>query len=300
MQVRVAHIRRTVPDECVAIWSKALVLSGLCLEQKLVCGFPLLVAEVEWRRTMRYWNDHAASGKDVGWVAWVACRGVDAEVVLDVDIRSTQLGEVAEDAIMFCHIGILQEAHVCRRTLPPADLNVVNAETITLVPYDPEWRLQFESERQRLQNALSRWLQGGIHHVGSTAIPGIAAKPVIDIIAGVRNLKDARDAFDALRELGYYFEPHRPEEAHHFAKPLPPAPRTHNLHLTEPGSALWRERLAFRDALRSDLTLLLEYEALKRRIYADHNAGRATLTSDSKRPFVARVLASAGVELRPR
>jgi GrpB-like predicted nucleotidyltransferase (UPF0157 family) len=176
---------------------------------------------------------------------------------------------------------------------------LVSHEPIVLVPYDPEWPRRFEAERAVLERVLAPWLEGGIHHIGSTAIPGIAAKPIIDMMAGVRNLAEARAAFDALREHSYLFAPHRPEEAHHFAKPsLRLSEMTHSLHLTEPGSNLWRERLAFRDALRAEPTLMAEYEGLKMRFAADHRQGRMAYTA-AKRPFVARVLASAGIQLAP-
>ena len=177
--------------------------------------------------------------------------------------------------------------------------DVAADEPIALVPYDPEWPRRFDSERAVLERVLAPWLEGGIHHIGSTAIPGIAAKPVIDMMAGVRDLEEARAAFGALAEQSYVFAPHREEEAHHFAKPsLQPSEATHGLHLTQPGSDLWRERLAFRDALRADAGLAAEYEALKRRLAEDDRKGLTSYT-DAKRPFVARVLASAGIRLPP-
>jgi GrpB-like predicted nucleotidyltransferase (UPF0157 family) len=167
---------------------------------------------------------------------------------------------------------------------------------VVVVPYDPEWPLRFEAERALLERVLTPWLQGGVHHVGSTAIPGIAAKPIIDIMAGVRDLEESRSALEPLRELSYFDAPHRPEIAHHFAKPSLQRP-THGLHLTPPGSDLWRERLAFRDALRSSPALAAEYETLKRRLAQEHRLDGQAYTRH-KRAFVAGVLASAGIPLR--
>lgn len=168
---------------------------------------------------------------------------------------------------------------------------------ITVVEYDPDWPRRFESERVLLERVLAPWLHGGVHHVGSTAIPGLAAKPIIDMVAGVRDLEEARAAFGPLREQFYVHAPHRPH-AHWFYKP--PSPhwwrRTHQVHLTQPGTDLWHERLAFRDALRADRALLDEYQALKLRLAQEHGADVLAYTSD-KRAFVARVLASAGIEL---
>jgi GrpB-like predicted nucleotidyltransferase (UPF0157 family) len=168
-------------------------------------------------------------------------------------------------------------------------------QTIVLAPYDPEWARRFEAERVLLERVLAPWLEGGVEHVGSTAIPPIAAKPIVDMVAGVRDLEEARAAYEPLHAVGYVDEPHRPEIAHHFAKPaLELEARTLNLHLTEPSSSLWRERLAFRDALRADPALATEYEALKLRL-AQHPGAVRTYT-DGKRDFVRRVLVAAGVE----
>ena len=135
---------------------------------------------------------------------------------------------------------------------------------------------------------------------GSTAVPGLAAKPILDLLAGVRSLDAARGAFGPLGELGYVHAPHRAAEAHHFAKPSARLSElTHGLHLTEPGSDLWCERLAFRDALRRDPALLAEYAALKARLAREHGDDLAGYTA-GKRALVARVLAAAGLTLADR
>jgi GrpB-like predicted nucleotidyltransferase (UPF0157 family) len=171
----------------------------------------------------------------------------------------------------------------------------VGGEQIVVVPYDPDWPHRFESERSVLERVLEPWHEGGIHHVGSTAIPRIAAKAIIDMIAGVRDLEEARVAFEPLAEVGYVHTPHRPGIAHHFSKPSARlGETTHGLHLTEPGSDLWRERLAFRDALRRDRALAIEYEELKLRLANEH-PGDAEAYTVGKRAFVTRVLAGAGL-----
>jgi len=116
-----------------------------------------------------------------------------------------------------------------------------------VVPYDPEWALRFEVESAMLERVLARWLGGGIHHVGSTAVPGLAAKPVIDIMVGVRDLEEARAASEPLGVLDYAWHTHRPGADAFFKPPTADASEhTHRLYLTEPGSAIWCERLAFR------------------------------------------------------
>ena len=171
-------------------------------------------------------------------------------------------------------------------------------ERIAVVPYDPEWPRRFEAERASLESVLAPWLAGGIEHVGSTAVPGLAAKPIIDMVAGVRDLDGARAAVPALRDHSYVEEPHRPRVAHHFAKPSTRSPE-YGLHLTEPGSDLWRERLAFRDALRRNRTLAAEYAALKLRLIREHGSDLGAYTA-GKRVFVADVLSTVGEALDRR
>lgn len=160
---------------------------------------------------------------------------------------------------------------------------------VTVVDYDATWPRRFAEEAELLTGVLAPWLTGVVHHIGSTAVPGLAAKPILDMMAGVRDLRAAGAAIEPLAAHGYRHAPHRPE-AHWFHQPADPdAPRTHQLHLTEPGSDLWRERLAFRDALRADPSLVAAYEGLKQRRGAAYTRG--------KRALVADVLAAAGVRL---
>jgi GrpB-like predicted nucleotidyltransferase (UPF0157 family) len=163
-----------------------------------------------------------------------------------------------------------------------------------LVDYDEDWPADFDVERSQLAAVLAEWLIGGIHHIGSTSVPGMPAKPILDMIAGVEQLADADRAEPALGELGYDRHPHR-VDAVLFIKQAGEVD-THHLHLTTPASDLWRERLAFRDALRTRPDLADEYVALKLRLL--HQAGGRGYDSADKRDFVRRVLAGCGVELR--
>lgn len=174
------------------------------------------------------------------------------------------------------------------------------SEPLVIAPYDSAWPQCFETERELLERVLVPWLDGGVHHVGSTAVPGLAAKPIVDMIAGVRDLDEARSAFGPLLDEGYASTPHRPGIAHHFSKLSPRSSELgYGLHLTEPGSDLWRERLAFREALRADPSIVREYEALKVRLAADHTTDIAAYTA-GKRAFVASVLARDGIPLGRR
>ena len=166
----------------------------------------------------------------------------------------------------------------------------------TVVAYDPRWVSAFETERATLREWLRPWLVTDVEHVGSTAVPGLTAKPIIDMIGGVADLEVADGGRGVLAELGYTYRPHRPE-AHLFVRVDPAGGLdTHHLHLTVPGSDLWVERLAFRDALRRDDALAHRYAAWKR---AHATGDPRGAYGASKTPFVAEVLAACGVNLRP-
>ena len=161
---------------------------------------------------------------------------------------------------------------------------------VEIVPYDQEWPGRFRQERDRLIESLGPWLVGSPEHIGSTAVPGMCAKPVIDIMAPVRSLVESEGAISRAALLGYLHYPYKPEVMHWFCKPSTEL-RTHHLHLVPDGSQQWRDRLAFRDALRSSSELRAEYRDLKERLARVHRWDREAYTEE-KSPFVQRVLLS--------
>ncbi len=159
---------------------------------------------------------------------------------------------------------------------------------VRIVPYDPAWPALFDKERVILEAFLAKWLVGPVEHVGSTAVPGLAGKPVIDIMAAVESLDASRPAIPALATLDYVYFPYRPEEKHWFCKPSA-AFRTHHLHLVPIGSQSWRDRLAFRDYLRHNSAIAAEYAALKQELAKRYEFDRDAYT-EAKGPFIQRVL----------
>jgi len=155
---------------------------------------------------------------------------------------------------------------------------------VEIVSYDVAWPARFEEECAQLRRVLTPWLAGPIEHIGSTAIPGLAAKPVIDIMAGVDSLDGSRPAIAAAARLGYCYFPYQPELKHWFCKPSP-AFRTHHLHLVPIGSPQWIRPIAFRDYLRVDPDVAAEYEALKRRLAEQFRFDREAYTN-AKVPFI--------------
>jgi GrpB-like predicted nucleotidyltransferase (UPF0157 family) len=165
----------------------------------------------------------------------------------------------------------------------------VREAPIEITEYDELWPRMFKIEREVLADLLSPWLAGPIEHVGSTAVPGMSAKPVIDIMAAVESLEVSRNAIAALRTIDYQYAPYHPDVMHWFCKPGP-AMRTHHLHLVPHGSPLWMERIAFRDCLRSDAALAQEYAVLKKHLAQMHRQDREAYT-EAKAPFISAALA---------
>ena len=160
-------------------------------------------------------------------------------------------------------------------------------EEVALIPYDPAWAGQFAAEARLIQGALGG-LAVEIEHIGSTAVPGLSAKPVIDILVTVRRLEDAAACIAPLQKLGYTFIDYpQNTERRFFRKGLT---RTHHLHIVEQGHPEQRDHLDFRDALRSDVQLLADYQALKTGLAERYRHDRARY-SEMKTAFVRQALA---------
>ncbi len=161
-------------------------------------------------------------------------------------------------------------------------------DIVEIVPHSAAWALGFAQEALLLQAALKPWLVAQVEHIGSTAVPGLSAKPVIDVMAPVSDLASSRGAIAAAQAVGYCYYPYKPDEMHWFCKPSPTV-RTHHLHIVIWRSATWHDRLAFRDALRRRPALAQAYESLKRELATKYPNDREGYTQ-AKAPFIQSVL----------
>jgi len=161
-------------------------------------------------------------------------------------------------------------------------------EPIRIARYDPAWPARFDEERSHLIEAIGAWATGGIHHVGSTAVPGLDAKPVIDILVGVGDLQTSRACFEVLERLSYLYAPYRGDEMHWFCKPHP-SRRTHHLHLVPTDSRRFREELLFRDRLRTRADIAEAYSVLKCSLARRFERDREAYTT-AKSAFIRDVL----------
>ena len=152
-----------------------------------------------------------------------------------------------------------------------------------------EWASLYEQEAARIANALGQAVVA-IEHYGSTSIPGIKAKPIIDLLIGVPHLDEALRLVEAMQGLGYDYAAHAGVPGHHvFGRG---AARTHLAHFVEHAGESWFECLRFRDRLRADAELARAYERLKIELAAKYPRDRAAYTA-GKSAFVASILAGA-------
>jgi GrpB-like predicted nucleotidyltransferase (UPF0157 family) len=171
-------------------------------------------------------------------------------------------------------------------------------DDVELVAYDPDWPRQFAAEADRLRTVLDPAQVIGIEHFGSTAVPGLIAKPIIDILVAVHSLARAKaEAVAPILSLGYVYWRDNPKpDRMFFVKGMPPygARRTHHVHITEPAGEMWQRRLAFRDYLRSHPDEAERYAALKRDLAQRYAADRENYT-DAKADYVEAVYRRMGL-----
>lgn len=169
------------------------------------------------------------------------------------------------------------------------------ADPILIADYDPRWPARFAAEVGRIAPAFAG-LGARIEHIGSTAVPGLAAKPVIDILVGIARLEDLHDPARRLADQGYEyvpaFEAMLPDRR--FFRRVVGGMRTHHVHVVLWQGDYWQRYLGFRAALRVSTRLRDDYAALKRELAARHPHDRDAYTA-GKTGFVEAVLAEAAI-----
>ena len=179
-----------------------------------------------------------------------------------------------------------------------AKIKRVLEEQVAIVPYDPAWPQMFEEEKKHLLGCLPRELIGRIEHFGSTAIPNLAAKPIIDMLVEVTSLDETRKRVVPILEAqgyDYFWRPTHGDDGPPFyawfIKRDSNGHRTHHIHMLESDFEHW-DRLLFRDYLIENPAAAKEYELLKLRLSRAHRNDRVAYT-DGKTEFIARVTKKA-------
>ena len=173
------------------------------------------------------------------------------------------------------------------------DMLGLESGVVRLTPYKQEWVRLFQEEKSRLFAALVEDILD-IQHVGSTSIPGMIAKPIIDIAIAVKNFEEASVCIKPIEQLGYEYKgefgiPRR----HYFVKGNP---RTHHIHMNDISSSDWKDQITFRNYLIRHPEIAKEYAELKLKSAQRYPTDRQAYT-DSKTSFVNHVLELAGSEL---
>ncbi len=169
-------------------------------------------------------------------------------------------------------------------------------QPVIIQPYDPDWKRCYQVEETAIQAQIGQHIRA-ITHVGSTAVPGLAAKPIIDIMVGVDRLAEALACIAPLQHLDYTYHPEyeslMPERRYFTRQNL--GLDTHHLHLVELTSEFWDRHLVFRDYLRNHAEIARRYEALKLKLAEQFKFQRHVYT-DAKTKFIETVIRQARAE----
>jgi GrpB-like predicted nucleotidyltransferase (UPF0157 family) len=167
-------------------------------------------------------------------------------------------------------------------------------QTVSLATPNSLWHDAYEEEAEAIRDALGD-MAIDIQHVGSTAIPNIKAKPIIDIMVGIRYFADGLACVGAMESIGYdYAGTDIVPDDHIFGRGIKGETRTHLVHVVEYQGSHWNRMLAFRNALRAKPELARAYEQLKVGLADTHAQSRAEYTK-SKHDFIDKVVADAGL-----
>jgi GrpB-like predicted nucleotidyltransferase (UPF0157 family) len=163
-----------------------------------------------------------------------------------------------------------------------------------VVPWDDRWPALFDVAAKGLTDSLGDSIIA-VHHVGSTSVPGLCAKPILDILVSIADIESVPPLLPRLERLGYEFRPDEEiPDRRYFRRPPGGDIRTHHLSFAEPSSRHYRVTIAFRDALRGSAALASEYARLKEGLAKKFPRDRAAYI-EGKTEFVMGVLKGCGV-----
>lgn len=164
--------------------------------------------------------------------------------------------------------------------------------TSKITTYNPEWPQRYEADKVLLASAFGDELLA-IHHVGSTAVPQLAAKPEIDVLIEVSEHRNEAARDEVLLSLGYVRGSDL-SQGHHFYRRNVGEVRTHKVHICRHGRPSVIQMLTFRDLLRNDASLRQRYQDLKLELEATNTGGMAEYL-EKKGPFILAALLEVGI-----
>lgn len=168
--------------------------------------------------------------------------------------------------------------------------------TVVLKKHHKEWKEAFDAEKENLEKLLGDIVLD-VQHIGSTAVPGLSAKPLIDMLMAVRSLSDVEVIRPILEKDGYKYRENGPnDEVKRLFVKGPEEKRTHHLHVTELGSSVWKHDTAFRDWLLTHPEDVKTYEKLKQKLAKEYAETREFYTK-GKYEFIEGILKKAEKEV---
>lgn len=170
----------------------------------------------------------------------------------------------------------------------------LHPDLVKLLPYDPEWKIEGEKEVARLKNLLGdRAL--GIEHVGSTAIPGISAKPIIDIAVGVKSVDELEPLIDVFTKAGYDVRNSIAEKGEILARKGSSECRTHYVHVEPYGGEYWLNHTLFKRFMLDHPEYVKPYEDMKQEMFSKYADNRIEYTAH-KNDFIKEIINKAKQE----
>jgi GrpB-like predicted nucleotidyltransferase (UPF0157 family) len=166
---------------------------------------------------------------------------------------------------------------------------------LVIADYNPEWPLMYEQEKALILKAVGHII-ADIEHIGSTSVPGLGAKPIIDIMIGLHRLDDAVECIPRLEACGHKYEPEFEAKVpeRRFFRKGPDWARTHHIHMVVRSSKFWEDRIVFRNYMRTHDEDAMLYLLLKKELAIRFGSNRQGYT-DAKASFVEAILAKARV-----
>ncbi|MCW4052428.1 MAG: GrpB family protein [Candidatus Bathyarchaeota archaeon] len=165
---------------------------------------------------------------------------------------------------------------------------------VKIVDYNPQWPTLFENEKRLILHAIGNNVVR-IEHVGSTAVIGLGAKPIIDITVAIKNLKEAYKCIGPLESIGYEYVPEYEEsipERRYFHKGRPARAQHYHIHMVTLSSNFWKRHLLFRNYLRTHPEVAQDYYELKKRLAREYGSDRTGYT-EAKTLFIESAVAKA-------
>ncbi|NQX71688.1 GrpB family protein [Paenibacillus alba] len=162
---------------------------------------------------------------------------------------------------------------------------------VVIEEYNEEWSFKYQQEERGIKEILGV-IAIAIEHIGSTSVPGLGAKPIIDFMVGINDLKEVEKFIEPLSKIGYEHVYHKEFPNRRFFRKGQWRAGTHHLHIYNYGSEEWKNNILFRDYLRTHPDVLKQYNQLKKELAEKYRNDRVAYTN-AKHPFIIDVIQNA-------